>query len=371
MGVVNTNKVACPHTSFFNAFGPTDLAFRIFKYVFVVLLCAIVFGLDAGCSQQYETTRLLKDLESSDKDTRMFAMHDLGEIGCVEAIDPLVELIINSPFETEKAHVADALVRIGRREVTDALVPRIRDGNGLWRFRATPIIGRIAGSTGDSGYRKELVDVLAEFSESQDAELRCSSIIALRSCSCRGAFNVLVKALAWPDEETRVMAVQSLAEQRDDRVWAILVALMNDRQPEVRVNATRKLYWADGNKNAELPLIMALSSSEASLREASAFSLGGIRSEQAVPELVRLLKDSESDVRSQAAQSLGQMGVSSAVSALAQCLEVEQDETTKYVLVYALGEIGTEDALAVLEMVAKNDSGELGDKARQYLQKKE
>jgi len=279
----------------------------------------------------------------------------------------MVDLLVTSSSRTERAYLAVALTNLGGSDVADALLARIPNAHGLWIWEATFVIGRIAENTQATDIKARLVASLATLSETSDMEQRKAAIVGLGWCSHQIAVPALVSAIGCnEDEKVRQMAVNSLAQQQDERVWGVLVALLHDRHPSVRETAASSLGGVHGREHAEKSLILALDSGETRLQEAAAASLGLMGCYQAVGRLVSLLDHSDPRLRAQAAVSLGRIGVRNAVPALARRLGVEEDTTARFTLVHALGKIGTADAIAALQRIAREDSGKLGEAARSY-----
>ena len=84
-----------------------------------------------------------------------------------------------------------------------------------------------------------------------------------------------------------------------------------------------------------------------------AWALGRIGSgtKDAVPNLIRALKDQDADVRSNTAWALGSIRLEAkdAVPDLIQALLQDESKSVRVAVVWALGSIGTPDALKAVE----------------------
>ncbi len=84
--------------------------------------------------------------------------------------------------------------------------------------------------------------------------------------------------------------------------------------------------------------------------------LGEVRSDEAIPELLKLVEHSDSDVRRMAADALGNMGDDRAIPGLLKLVE-HSDSSVRTSAAYALGNIGDEKAIpGLLKLVEYSDS---------------
>ncbi|WP_293354272.1 MULTISPECIES: HEAT repeat domain-containing protein [unclassified Microcoleus] len=101
--------------------------------------------------------------------------------------------------------------------------------------------------------------------------------------------------------------------------------------------------------------------------------LGEVRSDDAIPGLLKFVEDSDSDVRGRVADALGAIGSEVAISELFKLVE-DSDSNVRSSVAYAFGEIGSEVAISeLLKLVKDSDSdvrcsvayalGKIGDKA--------
>ncbi|TAG61986.1 MAG: NACHT domain-containing protein [Oscillatoriales cyanobacterium] len=101
--------------------------------------------------------------------------------------------------------------------------------------------------------------------------------------------------------------------------------------------------------------------------------LGEVRSDEAIPGLLKFVEDSDSDVRRRAVDALGAIGSEVAISELFKLVQ-DSDSEVRSSVAYAFGEIGSEAAISELfKLVEDSDSdvrwsvadalGKIGDKA--------
>ncbi|WP_445306725.1 HEAT repeat domain-containing protein [Microcoleus vaginatus] len=103
-------------------------------------------------------------------------------------------------------------------------------------------------------------------------------------------------------------------------------------------------------------LLKLVEHSDSDVRRMAADALGKIGDEKAIPGLLKLVEDSESDVRSSAAYALGKIGDGKAIPALLKLVE-DSSYFVRSSAAYALGKIGDEKAIpGLLKLVEHSDS---------------
>jgi HEAT repeat protein len=166
------------------------------------------------------------------------------------------------------------------------------------------------------------------------------------------------------DEESRRLAVSSLASSRTRLALTELIAALHDPSLAVREEAARALGEI-GDPGAVESLLAVLRDPATGLADEAAYALGRIGDRRANPGLVGLLRE-QTDVftpkdRMAAIQALGELGGPDAAGALLALLEAQRigeagSEEMTETLVRALGQIG--DTQATPALVAHLEAAE-------------
>ncbi|MDO8432209.1 MAG: HEAT repeat domain-containing protein [Candidatus Binatus sp.] len=132
---------------------------------------------------------------------------------------------------------------------------------------------------------------------------------------------------------------------------------LKDADPNVRVGELNKLRWL---KDAEVNEILLTAMSDPDLRvKIKAIDLLGAREANvAVPAMdsMLFLRSTEPIVKLHLIAALGRIGDAQATLPVMQFLSVEQDERGRGTAVFALGEIGSDQATPVLTKVIAEDN---------------
>ncbi|GAB4538534.1 MAG: hypothetical protein Kow0063_26440 [Anaerolineae bacterium] len=125
----------------------------------------------------------------------------------------------------------------------------------------------------------------------------------------------LLQALASPEALVRQSAAEALGRLRYRAAVPQLISLLTDESPWVRHAAVRALGLI-GDTQAVTPLVQCLKDSSPWVRRSAAYALGAMRIMQAVPHLLAALDDSDVHVRRNAAWALGRIGDAAALPRL-------------------------------------------------------
>lgn len=226
----------------------------------------------------------------------------------------------------------------------------------------SPELQRAFGYTRDSAERTLLLANVLRTDKSPDLR-RIAAWGLSESASQTTGLLALTAALS-RDESARVreMAAWALADSRDDAraIDALIGAVQSDRSSEVRSTA----IWALGNLNAEgdsraiAAIADALTSSDPSVREIAAWSLGSIAPDKAPAALLQAVGDGDVAVRITAAWALYQIGDERAVPALDRALRREKDRNAQLAQVRALSNLG-DPAIDALKRLVDDPDEEL------------
>lgn len=219
-------------------------------------------------------------------------------------------------------------------------------------------------------------------------DIRLAAARALSLIGDRSAAPALIAAATDPANRTevRVAAAAALGKMRDPRAAGPLLPLVTDRaiDAEVRAAAAEALANIDGAQPAEA-FMAALKDEAVLVRRSAAVGLGTIKAPQAVDALIEALQDADvmvvdavawalaqigdgraleplsgllrskiARVRWSGAHSLGALGDKRAVASLSQAAARDADSSVAATAVFALGQLGTPDALGPVARALKH-----------------
>ncbi len=202
---------------------------------------------------------------------------------------------------------------------------------------------RILGSFNHPTVATALVDLLKTSANEELNGMAVTTLAAMGS----GAIEILTQLL--DQENTRRLAIQTLAQIRHSATVPLLITVVNDPDAQVRTAAIEALS-SFHNSDITKILIEALKDPVTPVRRAAVIGLGFCPAEVAELDLVAhlhpLLLDLNPDVCRQTAIALGRLGTPAATQVLFQTLQSRYTpESLAIELVRALGWIGTSDAL--------------------------
>ena len=367
-------------------------------------------------------------LSTGDRKTRRYAASALGEIGSALALTALRRAVADETWEVGMASLK-ALVKVGDASgepVFSSVVSALQ--NGAWQVRCLAVESLASGSASSDEVIPHLIAAL-------DDEVDTVCWTATFALTHRGSEAVpsLLKLLEHKDERLRLAAATALQAMPEsaDRAIPALARALNDGRPTVRRAAASALGRMGPQSLAELveafhedrgqcqsrvlaahaigrlgalascvalELVESLRDADADLREAAAAALGevGRPTEVVVAALDRALNDDTSAVRRSAEGALAKLaplakraissvetraGTGKTVPALLGELD-DEDENTRYLAAFALGEIGSrsEPAVARLTDMLSNETkytraaaadalGKIGPAAVPYLRR--
>ncbi len=198
--------------------------------------------------------------------------------------------------------------------------------------------------------------MIAALTACADHESDLARILQLedRRVSC----DSLLIFLKHPHADFRALAVEALGKVQDANCTNVLVKMLNDPDPSVRIETAFALGQL-GQKSAEKPLIDVLYAQEileVKLRAIEA--LGKIGSERSISVLINLMKNPNSVLRAEAALSAGRMALRnlthpSLSEALVLCLR-DQNSEVRWKACYSLMRIGKEINFEKLRQVLQD-----------------
>jgi HEAT repeat protein len=167
----------------------------------------------------------------------------------------------------------------------------------------------------------------------------------------------LGERLADPHPEVRDRSAWALGELEDEAAVPALSRALRDA--DVRVRATSA--WALGeieDPSAVDGLTIALRDANNGVRRQAAWALGEIEDASAVTALGNALSDADAEVRRQAAWALGEIEDAGAVGPLTRALK-DGDWQVRKNAAWALGEIEDPSAIDELRAAANDSNGEV------------
>ncbi len=151
------------------------------------------------------------------------------------------------------------------------------------------------------------------------------------------------------------LKVGLLGEVRSDEAIPGLLKLLEHSDSDVRRRAVDAL-GAIGSEVAISRLLKLVEHLDSDVRKSAVSALGAIGSEATIPGLLKLVEDSDSDVRWGAADALGKIGSDTTVTGLLKLGE-HSDSYVRWTAANALGKISSEAAIpALLKLVEDSDS---------------
>lgn len=271
----------------------------------------------------------------------------------------------------------------GTSENAQTLLSMLRDQDWVKRRIAAAALGGLGGQEG-------VVSLIGAL-EDKDRLVRQAAAAALGKIGDKRAAEPLTKVLktdrCWLVRSTAVLALQDVQESTPP---AVLLGLLNDKDPRVRRAAMIVACGLDAEEAAEIllramndcdadvrfPAVNAMSSAlpsawavegllhaladpEDMIVATAAIDLGKARERRAVEPLIRLLKPQrallDTWLTAYVAEALGHIRDPRAVDALVAALANEAEDVRK-AAAKALGEIGDKRAVPHLSKVAKDDN---------------
>jgi HEAT repeat protein len=125
----------------------------------------------------------------------------------------------------------------------------------------------------------------------------------------------LIRALDSEEAPVRQSAAEALGRQGYRPAVSRLIALLEDESPWVRRAAIQAMGHI-GDSRGVAPLTRCLTDESPWVRRSATYALGAIRAQQAVPKLVAILDDPDPQLRRNAAWALGRIGDTAALPKL-------------------------------------------------------
>lgn len=172
-------------------------------------------------------------------------------------------------------------------------------------------------------------------------------------------------------DAAKALGMIEYEDEKERAISALVERVKEDEIPTVRANAALALGHVGGEVGKKA-LEESAEDEDWEVRHDAAIAMGEYRDERFIDTLYSLLEDDETDVQKKAIEALGKIGEEEKgekiISELEDLLEVPE---LKKEVVKAIGQIGTEKALAKLGKVFENGEREIREIAVQGIGKLE
>ncbi|MDD5436422.1 MAG: HEAT repeat domain-containing protein, partial [Candidatus Omnitrophica bacterium] len=278
--------------------------------------------LDVKISAPY----LIEALKDKDTYVQHSAIKALAEIDDRQAVQPLIDILLNGDDSFCRASAAEALGKLGDRSAIPALTQAVKFGNSWVCEHASAALGKIGGSEAV----RPLIEILNN--ERLSIYLLESVIKSLGEIHDSQATPVLAQVLSNDavggdsNFELHELAIKSLGSIGDKGALQILTEALRNRW---HADSAAAALGRVGDPQAVQPLIEALMDKENwVLRKRAAFALGELRDVRATIPLSGLLNDENYEVRNAAIEALGQIGDPRATHELVKALKDSESRKT-------------------------------------------
>jgi len=250
--------------------------------------------------------KLIKALSyERDPEVRADAARALGELGALEALDPLITLLSDDEEVAVRSAAAEALGQIDGTRVIEPLIDALEDSSAVVRDSA---------ETGLILCSEEAIDPMMALLESDDAKLHQSAVNVLAGIGSPAAMT-LIDVLNNRDEQLRTGAYDALVQ-----MGSPAVPDLTDTLSEGKRALSQKIVnvLVDIGSDAVHPLISLLNNKESIVINWASDALIQIE-EPAIEPLINMLVD---DVRRVHVQSIlleiGEPAVAPLINALSE-----------------------------------------------------
>ena len=253
-------------------------------------------ALRALSSAGVTTESQASQLRTGDVGDRVRAAERLARLGDSEAVEPLIEALINAKEAQVRVKAAEALGSLRDRRAVDPLVTASRAPESQVRVAAVAALGLIADHTG--------AEALFVAARDNEALVRQAAVHSLSALGI--SIEKVSPDLSSSNWQVRAAGVTTLARLGDPNAVPLIVAALKDRDARVRSEAARTLGLF-GTTSATEALIGALHDQSADVRIEATFSLGMMKDSRALAPLTSLLTDRDPRVSLAAAESLARL----------------------------------------------------------------
>jgi len=272
---------------------------------------------------------------SEDKALRIAAIEAVAEIGAAEAVYDLALVSQDQDLDVRQAvKAAFKVMNVPERTIILTLMGILEDpdvseeyrGWAVWILgewgakaaKAVPILKEICKSDKDEGRRIEAAEALAKI----------GAFKALKEIGGDEAVHGFILQLENPDMKVRRAAAYLIGEIGSAKNIEDLLAVIDDKAPEVRAIAARSIgKLGKGDKEAIKVLERLLDDNDSKVLVAAVKALGdmGAKAKAAFKDVARLLEDVDVEVRKAAVRALLKIDPEAMVGAIKKLGDNEGD----------------------------------------------
>lgn len=326
---------------------------------------------------------LISALDDEDAANRQAAIKGLGEIGTERAVQGLIQALHDENPGNRGTAIA-GLGIIGSEGAVEELISALQDENADNRENAISWLEGIgtkravqglimALNDDDDEIRDITLSILEDHGEetmsgmkeairkmivSSDPRERRNGLYCLESCDTDQFENRLIGALADPDNEVRIFAIENLLTIDSDQVETGLMKAIHGDDPDILGSIILVFDRLGAEQSAVERAIEALYSEDMTICREGIRSLkemyGEHKSEQRMYELIKEISDENQIRREMAVYSLGELGNRKAIPYLEDLL----DDTTHTRLGYYGSRTISELVRKAITKIRESDNGQ-------------
>lgn len=303
------------------------------------------------------TPQFIEALDNDNSNIYFGAVHVLGKIGSIDAVDPLIRLLDDKDISVRSAVVL-ALRDIGSPKAVEALIEALKDKESL--VRATS-----AQTLGEMGDTKAVGPLLRLFSDREDF-VQDAAINALGMLGDSRAVAPIIEKLKLPITYSRAQprsAASALGMIKDPAAVPALIEVLESRKDKALLERSIEALGKIGDPRAIDPINQVLGTSP-DIRKAAVGALGSLGNPDDV--LSRLIVDNWWQVSVAAAEKLVEIGDPKAVKSLISVLGHE-DHRVRISACRGLAEIGDQSTVEHLVPLLGDEKGEVREECSKAL----
>ncbi|ANM28972.1 hypothetical protein ABI59_04205 [Acidobacteria bacterium Mor1] len=329
------------------------------------ILALVAAGLLAGCGGGGDGVfKNFPELQDDDPIVRSDAARRLGDSRAVEAVPALIQLLQQDPDEEVRVTAIGSLEEIGDPSATAPIAASHKDAKHTVRLQVAMTLGKL----GDP----ESIPALQALLYDPDDTVRISAARSLGQIATPESLKVLVDlALIDENELIRGHVVDIIgnmdAKEQIPRVEDALISESND----VRAHAARVLGQLGDNSSVPV-LVEALSDPYYKVRSLSAHSLADLApgDEEAMAAMKARLEEEDNELtKVDIAWSLARGGDRSSIDVIRSSLSKALDDYARAEAARALGEVGEDTDIRLLERALNDKAGLVKVEASKALKK--
>ncbi len=305
-------------------------------------------AMDVLCSLKSSeaSAAILPLLDENDSWIRRKAVESICKLKDKSTIPKLCEVLDNEKDPTILRSIIKALGEIGDPEDAERILPHLKNQDMIIRQQATDTIINIADST--------LVPRLMEFFSEKDVNIRRAAVEVLNGLKDPRSAAVLVKALKDGDWWVREIATDALSELGGSKISKLIIDLLEDEDEGVRRSAV-EFFCRVKDPDAFEHLVKMLDDTDWWVREKAITALGLIGDSRGAAEIGKLVTDPE--VVWAIPKALAQIGGEEAMEPLS-ILAKNPQKQVRIEALKAIASLDTKDSVdAVKLMVKDSDEG--------------